>query len=176
MLTEEESGQLAALLAKMEWPVPREVFFALVAKTISVGVDLALIRTLGPVPQVLLVRRPLDDPLFSGLWHIPGGTVMPGQTGLDTIRLRALKADAGIHLAIEPECVMVRDILMGPPGPHTSPRGQEVYRLYHYVLQESDPAIVEHEERLFYPLNQVPGEFLQHQLPSIAKLREMHGV
>lgn len=176
MLTEEESAQLAALLAKMTWPVSLEVFYTLCAKTITVGVDLALIRTSGPMPEVLLTQRPPDDPFFPGLWHLPGGLVIPGQTGLSTIAKRALKADADIQLSVEPECVMVRDILMGPPGLHTSPRGQEIYRLYHYAMQEGDPTVAENETRRFYPLNQMPDQFILHQTPSIAKLREMYGV
>lgn len=177
MLNQEENRALVALLDKLTWPVALEVFFALAKKTILPSVDLAITRKRDSVAEVLLTRRPANDPFFALLWHIPGGIIMPGQTALSTVEKRVLKPDVGIVLSREPELLMERDILMGDAGPHTSPRGQEVYRLYHYILGGYDPEIpVDGIERVFCRLDEIPAEFVQHQLPSIEQLRTVYGV
>lgn len=172
MLTEEESLQLAGLLRKLEWPVSLEVFYALADRTIFAGVDVALVTG----QEVFLTRRPANDPYFANLWHLTGGVVMPGQTALSTLQSRALREVGGLKLKRAPEFVMARDILMGPPGPDHSPRGQEVYRLYRYVLSEEERASLPNSEdaRLF-PLDAVPDAFMAHQRPSIEALRALHG-
>ncbi len=174
-LTELENQTLVTLLGKLEWPVALNVFFALAEKTIFPGVDLALITE---QKEILLHRRPANDPYFAGLWHLTGAIVMPGQTALSTFEKRVLKPDlGGIKLKGEPMFITARDILMGPPGPNHSPRGQEIYRLYQYVLWKEEKALVPvGADMQFFPLDAVPSEFIQHQLPSIEKLRELHGV
>lgn len=175
MLTENEAAELAALLKKMEWPVPPNVFYALAGTTVFAGVDLALITE---QKEVLLNRRPDSDPYFAGQWHLTGAVVMPGQTALSTIQNRVLKPDlGGFKLRRDPEFVMARDIMKGPPGPDSSPRGQEVYRLFQYLLTEEEKARVPvNADMQFYPLNAVPEKFMHHQRPSITKLRRLYGV
>ncbi len=178
MLTQSESEQLVGLIDKLEWPVPPNVFFALASKTILPSVDLALVRRGFWLkrPKILLTRRPASDPYFAGLWHIPGGIIIPGETALSTIEKRVLKPDVGITLSREPEFVMGRDILMGPPGSNTSPRGQEAYRLFQYVLRYRDPAVPVDETKKFYRLDEIPDAFVEHQRPSIEKLCALHGM
>lgn len=180
MLTQEQAAQLVLLLDLMEWSpsnnVPLEVFLALNRNTVFPGIDLALIRHRAAVPEVFLTQRPSNDPYFANMWHLPGAIVVPGATAETTIEVRVLWPDIGISLSGTPDFLMVRDILKGPPGPNHSPRGQEVYRLYQYVLRDEDKEEVETETRKFFPLDQIPEPFIAHQLPSIEKLRAIHRV
>lgn len=176
MLTQEENQELVFLLGKLTWPVSLEVFYALAERGILASADLALIRKRDPVPEILLTKRPPSDPFFAELWHIPGGIIIPGETAISTIEKRVLKPDVGISLSGEPKFLMARDILMGPPGPDTSPRGQEAYRLFQYVLQDGDLEVCVDETKRFCRLDQIPEAFVEHQWPSIDRLRAVHGV
>jgi hypothetical protein len=66
VLTADESEQLASLLGKVEWPVPPNVFHALMKATVSVPIELGVFDSDG---RVLLIYR--DDFEFKG-WHMPG--------------------------------------------------------------------------------------------------------
>lgn len=164
-----------ALLGKLEWPVPPDVFYALAAKIILPTADLAIIEKRKGRAEVLLTKRPPSDPFFAGLWHLPGAIIMPGETALSTIEKRVLKPDVGISLPREPQFVLSRDILMGPAGEDTSPRGQEAYRLFEYVLRAEDPNMpVDGAESMLCPLDEMPSAFVRHQMPSIRGLRAIH--
>ncbi len=165
-----------ALLGKLEWPVPPDIFYALARKTVLPSVDLAIIQKGGGRAEVLLTKRPRSDPFFAGLWHIPGAIILPGETALSTLEKRVLKPDVGVSLTGEPEFLLARDILMGPAGRDSSPRGQEAYRLFQHVLRLDDPAVlVDGVERMFCPLDQLPDAFVRHQAPSVEHLRTIHG-
>lgn len=166
-----------AFIQELQWPVPIDVFYALAEKTIFPSVDLAILNKRGAYPEILLTKRPSSDRFFAGLWHVPGAIVIPGDTALSTLQKRVLKPDVGVSFSGEPEFVLARDILMGPAGYNTSPRGQEAYRLFQYVLQDDDPEVpVDGVERMLCPLGQLPDAFVQHQMPSIERLRAIHGV
>ncbi|MDB5190410.1 MAG: hypothetical protein JWN49_736 [Parcubacteria group bacterium] len=66
MLTDKETETLTALLKKVEWPLAPSVFHALMEKTVSVPVELAVFDQKG---RILLIHR--DDHEFTG-WHLPG--------------------------------------------------------------------------------------------------------
>jgi ADP-ribose pyrophosphatase YjhB (NUDIX family) len=172
-----ESALFVRLLRKRSgrfWPL--QEFYARCEETIMPGVDLAIIDKRGSVPRVLLARRAPGDPYFPGEpWHLTGGMIRPKWTALSTLQTR-IPAETGMSLTREPELLDTRDILMGPPGLNTSPRGQEVYRLFMLVLQDGDPEIVESSGLKFFPLNEIPANFIEHQRPSIDKLRVRCGV
>ncbi|MDP3996374.1 MAG: NUDIX domain-containing protein [bacterium] len=70
MLTKGEEAELAKLIEKMEWPLPHDVFHALVKKIITVPVELAVFdKGMG---RILLHYR--EDEEFKG-WHMPGTVV-----------------------------------------------------------------------------------------------------
>ena len=175
-----EITELVRLLDKMAWSpnnnVPPEAFFAICRTTVLPCVDLALIRVRSGSCEVMLTKRPSHDPFFANLWHIPGGVVVPGATALTTIRERVMRPDFGTLLIREPTFVMERDILKGPPDREHSPRGQEVYRLFQYVLEPSEAEPSENDMRKFFPLDAVPDELIAHQVPNIEKLCEVHRV
>lgn len=176
MLTSTEDQQFAKLLEKAEWPLSRETFFAFCAMNIVASLDLALIRRRNASVEVLLTLRPSDDPFFGDLWHIPGGVIMPGETALSTMEKRVMQSEVGVNLLRAPEFLMARDILMGPPSLNTSPRGQEAFRLFQYVLQECDAEIEVSETKRFFRLDEIPASFVHHQLPNIDWLRTVHDV
>jgi ADP-ribose pyrophosphatase YjhB (NUDIX family) len=173
MLTEPEGDQLAKLLNKMglhmteAGRLPLNVFRALWENTVMPGVDLAVIDSM---LRILLHLRPEGDP-FAGLWHIPGTRVLKGDDALSSLKKRVMERDFGFVLPREPGFLAVRDIMEGPSGPNTSPVGQEIYRSYVYFLQGDDPEIQTSEDMQFFPLDGIPEEFMQHQLPTIELLR-----
>ncbi len=77
-LSKTEEIELARLLGKMEWPLPKEVFHALVPKIITVPIELAVFNKNG---FVLMLPRPEDDIEFTpGTLHMPGTVVRLGET------------------------------------------------------------------------------------------------
>ncbi len=181
LLTGEETTQLTKLIYKMgrhqqkTGLLPRSVFFAITETMPIAGVDLAVIRP-GPVPELLLAVRPAEDPFFAGLWHIPGTRVLMGDDALSAIVKRVMQRDFGFVLPREPEFLAARDIMKGPAGPNSSPAGQEIYRSFGYILDSEDQKIPTSKDMDFFPLNRIPVDFIQHQLPTIDHLRVLHGV
>lgn len=77
-LTKAEETELARLLGKIEWPLPKEVFHALTPKIITVPIELAVFNN---ERKVLLLPRPDDDTEFTpGGLHLPGTAVQRGET------------------------------------------------------------------------------------------------
>jgi len=71
---EEKAELLATLLMEMEWPIPDVVFQALMQRTVSVPIELAVVNEEG---QVLMTPR--KDAFFEGL-HIPGTVLRDNET------------------------------------------------------------------------------------------------
>lgn len=88
MLDQHEAEQLVKLLAKMEWPLPQEVFHALMAKVVSVPIELAVFNE---DYQVLMIWR--DDWEFKG-WHMPG-TVLRDTEDVAGALKRLIKGEVG---------------------------------------------------------------------------------
>lgn len=97
-LSKEERDELLAhlLTDHMDWPLPRQVFYALAPKILSVAVELAVYNDSG---HILLVPRPEDDPEFAaGALHMPGTLVRPDDTLEEAID-RLLTSEVGDNVS-----------------------------------------------------------------------------
>lgn len=79
-LTKTESAELARLLRKAKWPIPKDVFQALVNKTVSVPIELAV---LNKTDRILMFYR--KDEEYDG-YHIPGTVVRDDETVKEAVQ------------------------------------------------------------------------------------------
>ena len=80
MLNEPEKKILKRLLQKMEWPLDRDVFYALVKSVATVGIECAVLDS---VDRLLMIYR--RDREYVG-WHIPGTILRNAESISDAIR------------------------------------------------------------------------------------------
>lgn len=88
-LSPEQISELTARLLEMRTPgrQPLDVFTQL-ARLSTIGtVEIAPVRDANRTepPQILLSRRPDDDPFWPGLWHLPGNVVVARQQTAQTV-------------------------------------------------------------------------------------------
>ena len=87
-LNESETLELVRLLGKLEWPVGKKVFHALMRCVVSVPLELVVF---GEGGHVLLIDR--KDEEFNG-WHMPG-TVMRDSDSVSSALERLLQNELG---------------------------------------------------------------------------------
>ena len=85
-LTKEETVVLADLLWKMEWPLSSDVFHALMAKAVSVPIELCVLNNKG---EVLMFYR--KDPEYDG-YNMPG-TVLRDTDTVDVALKRLVEKE-----------------------------------------------------------------------------------
>jgi len=82
-LSAEEIMHLSALMKKVEFPVPKEIFDVWCSNFTINTVELGVIRTNeSGEKEIFLTYR--KDAFFDG-WHIPGSVILPGETVEDKI-------------------------------------------------------------------------------------------
>ena len=151
-LKRREAARLVELLDKVQWPLPEKVFFAILKKTISISVELAVLRRTAAGVGLLLIQRPQADPYYSNSWHMPGRIVKPGKRMIEEV-----SSLLGTEVSMELEEVCVWRILRQYEyeNPNGS-RGPVVQYLHSLQLTEEEANSV--KKGRFFELNDLPKE------------------
>lgn len=152
-MSPEEEKQLVSLLEKLEpgfYPEP--VFQMFSRLTVSPIVELVPFRETAGGPEILLIQRPTDDPVWPGELHTPGTGVRPTDVSVEDC-LKRISADElnGVQFDVEKTYDLI----------HHSGRGMEVAQIFYAVLTE-DPGVGK-----FYPIEQLPENIIESQMDFI---------
>ena len=150
-LSQEETGRLIELLAKMERPYSEELFQALCASVIMSPIEVVPLTREG---KVLLIQRPPDDPKFANLWHSPGSLQLKGDTVQTTFNRVIVEELQGVEYSA-PEYIGFEDVMHGT-GPKENPRGQERPLVFVVWVKEEGYA----GPGRFFPLNSLPENII----------------
>jgi ADP-ribose pyrophosphatase YjhB (NUDIX family) len=137
-LTKREALRLAALMDKVEFPAPAPVFFAWLRNFYGNSVELALLRDSKHGVYIHLVQRPASDPVYAGMWHMPGAVLLPKETVANGV-LRCLKKEvSGLPAEDLAAIAQFRTFFDNV----NAPRGQERQFLHTiFLTDEQDAAI-----------------------------------
>lgn len=167
-LTREEADELAQLLDKARWPLPINVFYAILRKTIAVAVELAVLRHSSTGFEILLTQRPPEDPYYANMWHLPGKIVQPGKTKIETLR-SLLREEVATELEkISSSRVPQRYEYENPNGK----RGPVIQYLHSLELTYEEAAVV--TVGGFFPLNRLPEPLVASHIHLITWLRQQY--
>lgn len=132
--------------------IPRAAWHPLHQAVYMAYLDVAIIRQEGVHLNILLTRRPKDDPEFPGEpWHIPGGLWRPPDT-----------LDEGCRKIIQEECgitVLSRITRVDFEDWHDHRRG---YPISHVVACESPESVEQTERRKFFCVHNLPSMVPHH--------------
>lgn len=147
-MSDSEIGQLVDLLKKLPAGyLPTPVFFQISRLTVLTAAEMVTVRT-SPAGEleVLLTRRPADDPYFANLWHIPGSIYIPG----DTMQSRP---EAVIETELPRTVVTSEPILINNSILRDYGRGPIMERVYLVHATES-------ADGQFFPVDRLPKDLL----------------
>jgi ADP-ribose pyrophosphatase YjhB (NUDIX family) len=152
-MTNAENAELVRLLTKLAselqnnmamWPA---VFDALLKITPRTSIETVIARRQQGMIEVLLTKRPDDDPYFPGQWHSPGSFFRQRETLADVLhRISRREIRAKI---IHPQFVTYQNNWNEPRG-HT-------IGLVHLCQTESEP-----QEGEFFSLHNLPDNIVWH--------------
>jgi hypothetical protein len=163
-LSDEEYDVLENFLKRLRFPVPPRIFDAWCAASVTVPIELAILRK--GDSEVFLIHR--KDKFYDGN-HMPGTVLLPGQQCAD--RLQALRqgevSNAGLTVT-NPQFVTAVETLMGPDHEGKNPRGQEMAVLFvcRVVDDNAEPT-----KGAFYPLGELPPDTLVHHIRLVEKVK-----
>lgn len=167
-LTREEADQLALLLDKARWPLPINVFYAILRKTIALAIELAVLRNSATGLEILLTQRPPEDPYYANMWHLPGKIVQPGKTKIETLR-SLLREEVATELEqIALSRIPRRYEYENPNGT----RGPVIQYLHSLELTDNEAAVVTVGE--FFPLNCLPQPIVTSHIYLITWLGQQY--
>jgi 8-oxo-dGTP pyrophosphatase MutT (NUDIX family) len=120
--------------------------------------------------RLLLLRR-----TDNGCWGIPGGTLEPGESLLDTVKRETLE-----ETGLEIDSLTLFDLFSGPELYYRYPNGNEVYNVTVVYLAEHVSGILridlaEHTEAVYFDLQSIPDELSPPIIPVIEKLVQNGG-
>lgn len=157
-LSAAEEKQLARLLDRVQWPLPKVVFEALMRKTISVPIELGVFAyDPSGLLQVLMLQRPADDEEFPPLsWHMPGTVVRDDETvGLAMQRLLSGELEGMVKET--PEYAGIFEVTRGADHP------RHALSLMYSVLLKGETQYVNYAgPGKFFPVSQLPESTLPH--------------
>lgn len=156
-LSDDEITTVTQLLGKLEPGfLPLPIFLEVARLTVTSTLELVPLRLRGDVVEVLLVKRPPDDPHWAGLPHTPGTVLRATDPpdGLATALQRLLgKELPGLTLASEP--VFLKHLF------HQVRRGVE-NTLVFFAEVDGEPT-----EGEFCPVGQLPPDLVDTQVDFI---------
>jgi len=153
--TTKDTETLKALLARLPSPKPYAAFHALCGCMVTVAYELVVLRrNKEGLIEVLLTRRPDDDPDWPIHWHYPGSVIRPGDTSLDDVLARILAEEVQDRLKGRPGFV-------GPLLTHFE-RGP-ILQLIHLGVSDGEP-----QHGTFFNVEDLPLPFVEKQRPGLA--------
>lgn len=129
-LTEQEIKTLVELLGKLEWPVPQEVFYALMKRVPMISYETVPFHWEDGVWKVILLPRPETDPYWPGARHLPGVMLMNNES--EDAALERAVSELGGHGQVYPPQFIGRYHALEGNGPGECPRGHEVGLVFTY--------------------------------------------
>ncbi len=164
-LSAAEENQLARLLDRVQWPLPKPVFEALMRKSISVPIELGVFaHSDDSILHVLMVQRPADDIEFPPLaWHMPG-TVIRDTDTIESAMARLMEGEVGGRVST-PESCGIKEVERGADHPRHA-----ISLLYCTWLKGHGHVEAYDGPGKFFPVNKLPETTLPHH---IVLLREM---
>lgn len=151
-LSDAQIDQLTGLLKQLESgkDVPLPVFFEFARLQCVPVLELVPLRRQEGRAEVLLIKRPADDPFFAGLWHTPGTIIRSRDGDLRGALLRLLDHElAGVSFAGPPRLVMEQL--------HHSKRGMESATIFYREV--SDNAGIGQ----WHPADNLPADLIDSQ-------------
>jgi hypothetical protein len=130
----EKVRQLVGLLGRIKWPVPPEVFNALLGAIPTVAIELVAFKD----GKVVLFPRPEDDPFFAGKVHFAGTVIRRGDTEASALT-RAAEELGNAAWPTPPRFVDRHHVPMGT-GKMQCPRGQEISLVFTCDVKGELPA------------------------------------
>ena len=125
---------------------PEDIFYASARIFGEACLELFIFRyTSGGNEQIYLLRRPIDDPYYPGLLHIPGTRKLPDDT--DELQLRRIIAETELNIDW-------RDIDYRSSLTIKSPRGTE-YADIRYIVIPCDS-----NDENFYYIDRLPDDLI----------------
>lgn len=158
MLTAEETDQLVSLLKKLTWPLDSRVFGALLNKTVSVPIELAVLNDKN---EVLMFYRKDDE--YDGN-HMPGSVLRDTDTIEDVLE-RLRKGEVVGGNVTSPICIGLAEISKGS-GSGQNPTRHEISLIYLCRL------VGEYRgSGKFYPLEKLPEDTLSHHRVLVGRVK-----
>lgn len=154
---EEVVASAAAQLSKLApGPLPFEVFLQIARLSVTPVIEIVPVRQSPAASegvQVLMLRRPTNDPVWGGLLHTPGTVIRTTDRSLEDGLARISSDELGNPRASSP--VFVQNFL------HRQARGPELALVYWMEIQE-DTGIGD-----FVDLSNMPTDIVKTQLEFI---------
>lgn len=126
-LSAEELKQLIALLKRVRFPVPPDLFQAWCAAFSTTAIELVVFT---PEGKVFLLPRPEDDPWFAGEVHGPGTVILPIDLSKQTVLERLMRREIGGEKGLTRPQLIDWFVFPRGNGAHENPRGHEVGILF----------------------------------------------
>ena len=161
-LNSNEIEQARALLSRLEpGYLPFPIFLEMCRLKASAVIELVPFRrTDENKVEILMLQRPQDDPLWPNLWHNPGTVVRAGDT-YESCMERLLRDElGGLLLSRGP---IFADTLIS-----ASERGTDAMQVYWAELNSSRIG-------RFWPLEQLPEDMIQAEIPAIHAAAAQYG-
>lgn len=158
-LTQSEVEQLAGLLGKIEWPMPKEVFYALLRCTVSVPIELAVIDDKG---YVLMFYR--KDEEYDG-YHMPGTVLRDNEDVSNALRRLLASELVGANISA-PQNIGWIEIPRGS-GHGENPTRHEISLIFLARLHGE----YQGKGGEFFPIHKLPKNTLPHHVTLIQQVR-----
>jgi hypothetical protein len=152
--TEADTSLLVDLLERLPSPMPYLAFRTLCKRMPSAACELIVLRRRGLAIEVLLTKRPQNDPDWPGAWHYTGSVIRDTDTCFEDTIQRIVEMEIRGNLQEIPKCV--GDILT------SFKRGLTLQRIYVGILDESIP-----HQGSFFDIKGLPKPFIEEQLPGL---------
>jgi hypothetical protein len=159
MLTNTEEAKLIQLLGQLDQPWSYLVFRAISQRAVLTSVELVILREVLGRVQILLCQRPVDDPDWPGMWHLPGSVIRETDVSYyETFKRVICEELAGIKLSTFDfiDCDLVQ-----------TKRG--LVNEHVYLCSYHGPDLICGK---FFEINHLPANFIKHQM----RLIEIAGV
>ena len=155
---------ISKLLSEIDVGIlPRDVFYEIARLIPLSAVEIVPLRSNGESVEVLLLKRPHDDPHWPGLWHTPGSIVRAYDTKPD------FKDAIERVLNDELLAVEVSKPVFVNPSLNQSARGKEVGLIY-WVEVKGNPTAGKFFDVTELPTNRVPSQpFIQDAVATYIK-------
>lgn len=148
-----EINQLTQLLKKLEpGLLPEPVFIAMSRLVVMVAIEFLVVRKTDTGVELLLIRRPADDPVWPGKWHSPGTIIRPTDTSLQSCFDRLYQDELG----------GIKQLKMYPVGMSYGAGDRGTGLTIEYVLDATEDDITVGQ---FFSLENLPENYIQEQLP-----------
>jgi hypothetical protein len=157
ILSEAEITTAASLLAKLEpGYLPQALFNEFTRLSVTATVVLVVLHKGADEPEVLLVQREPNDPIWPSYWHLPGSVLRPNDHEgdyRDAFKRIITSELGGINVQTDP--LLIRTAFT------QTKRGREITRVYTTTTKEAP------KNGALFRINELPQVMIDHELSYI---------